>query len=93
MDHQPRREDDVRSMLRTVGVERVDDLFADVPEEVRLNRELALPPALSELELEGIATTRELALDVLSSTAFRSGDYSTSTLADLEGRVPSLSTA
>ncbi len=49
--------------------------------------------ALSELELEGIATTRELALDVLSSTAFRSGDYSTSTLADLEGRVPSLSTA
>jgi len=49
--------------------------------------------ALSELEVEGIATTRELALDVLGSQEFRSGDYSTSTLTELEGRVPSLSVA
>jgi len=47
--------------------------------------------ALSELQVEGIPTTRELALDVLASPEFQSGDYSTSTLADLEGRVPSLS--
>jgi len=47
--------------------------------------------ALSELEVEGIPTTRELALDVLASPEFRSGEYSTSTLTDLEGRVPSLS--
>ncbi|MDQ3381021.1 MAG: acetyl-CoA carboxylase biotin carboxylase subunit [Actinomycetota bacterium] len=47
--------------------------------------------ALTELEVEGIPTTRELALDVLTSPEFRSGEYSTSTLADLEGRVPSLS--
>jgi len=47
--------------------------------------------ALSELEVEGIPTTRELALDVLASPEFRSGEYSTSTLGDLEGRVPSLS--
>ena len=47
--------------------------------------------ALSELEVEGIPTTRELALDVLASPEFRSGEYSTSTLDDLEGRVPSLS--
>ena len=47
--------------------------------------------ALSELEVEGIPTTRELALDVLASDEFQSGEYSTSTLADLEGRVPSLS--
>jgi acetyl-CoA carboxylase, biotin carboxylase subunit len=47
--------------------------------------------ALSELEVDGIPTTRELALDVLSSAEFRTGEYSTSTLADLEGRVPSLS--
>jgi acetyl-CoA carboxylase biotin carboxylase subunit len=49
--------------------------------------------ALTELEVAGIATTRELALDVLDSLEFRSGDYSTSTLADLEGRVPSLTPA
>jgi acetyl-CoA carboxylase, biotin carboxylase subunit len=46
--------------------------------------------ALRELSVEGIPTTRDLALDVLGSPEFRSGDYSTSTLAELEGRVASL---
>jgi acetyl-CoA carboxylase, biotin carboxylase subunit len=46
--------------------------------------------ALRELQVEGVPTTRELALDVLGSRAFASGDYSTSTLAELEGRVRSL---
>ncbi len=47
--------------------------------------------ALSELEVEGIPTTRELAIDVLESAPFRGGDYSTSTLAELQDRLPSLS--
>jgi acetyl-CoA carboxylase biotin carboxylase subunit len=46
--------------------------------------------ALRELVVDGIATTRELALDVLDAAEFRRGEYSTSTLAELEGRVPSL---
>jgi acetyl-CoA carboxylase biotin carboxylase subunit len=49
--------------------------------------------ALAELEVEGIATTRELALDVLDAPEFRRGEYSTSTLAELEGRLPSLAPA
>jgi acetyl-CoA carboxylase, biotin carboxylase subunit len=49
--------------------------------------------ALRELVIEGIPTTRDLALDVLGSGAFRSGDYSTSTLADLVDRLPSLAPA
>jgi acetyl-CoA carboxylase biotin carboxylase subunit len=36
--------------------------------------------ALGELELEGLPTTREAALEILGSEAFRSGDYSTSFL-------------
>ena len=36
--------------------------------------------ALRETVIEGIPTTRELALEVLASTPFRSGEYSTSTL-------------
>jgi acetyl/propionyl-CoA carboxylase alpha subunit len=59
-------------------------------------RDLALGRArraLSELEVEGVATTRQLALDVLASNEFASGDYSTSTLAELEGRLPSLTPA
>jgi acetyl-CoA carboxylase, biotin carboxylase subunit len=49
--------------------------------------------ALGELEVEGVATTRELALEILDSSELRSGDYSTSTLAELEGRLASLSPA
>ena len=33
--------------------------------------------ALSELELEGVPTTRDLAIDILASEAFGSGDYTT----------------
>jgi acetyl-CoA carboxylase biotin carboxylase subunit len=36
--------------------------------------------ALGELELRGVATTREAALEILASDAFRSGEYSTSFL-------------
>jgi acetyl-CoA carboxylase biotin carboxylase subunit len=46
--------------------------------------------ALRELVVEGVPTTRELALDVLASLPFTSGEYSTSTLSELEGHVPSL---
>jgi acetyl-CoA carboxylase biotin carboxylase subunit len=49
--------------------------------------------ALSELEIDGIPTTREFALDMLQSPEFLSGEYSTSTLSQLEGRVPSLAPA
>jgi glycine dehydrogenase subunit 1 len=39
-------------MLRAIGVASIEDLFADVPEQVRLRRELELPPPASELEVE-----------------------------------------
>jgi acetyl-CoA carboxylase biotin carboxylase subunit len=43
--------------------------------------------ALHETEIVGVPTTRDLALDVLASDAFRSGDYSTSTLDVLRAEV------
>ena len=46
--------------------------------------------ALHELELAGVPTTRELALEILASDEFRSGDYSTGYLAEFEGRLPAL---
>ena len=39
--------------------------------------------ALRETVVEGVPTTRDLALDVLASEPFRSGEYSTSTLEEL----------
>lgn len=47
----PHTEDDRQAMLAAVGVRSVQDLYADVPASLRLNRGLALPPALSEPEL------------------------------------------
>jgi acetyl-CoA carboxylase biotin carboxylase subunit len=49
--------------------------------------------ALGELEVVGVPTTRELALDILRSEGFRSGEYSTGYLAEMESRLPSLSPA
>ena len=44
-------EDDREAMLAAIGVGSVAELFADIPPPVRLDRELALEPALSEPEL------------------------------------------
>jgi acetyl-CoA carboxylase, biotin carboxylase subunit len=46
--------------------------------------------ALEELEVEGIPTTRELAVDVLRSDGFAAGDYSTGYLDEVERQLPSL---
>jgi acetyl-CoA carboxylase, biotin carboxylase subunit len=46
--------------------------------------------ALSELEVRGVPTTREVAMDVLRSEEFASGRYSTSFVSDMEGRLPAL---
>jgi glycine cleavage system P protein (glycine dehydrogenase) subunit 1 len=39
------------AMLETIGVESLEDLFADLPEGVRFHRPLDLAPALTEQEL------------------------------------------
>ena len=42
---------DREEMLAAIGVSSVDELFAQIPEDVRFGRELDVPPALTELEL------------------------------------------
>ena len=41
---------------------------------------IARARALTELEVDGIPTTRDTAIDVLQSDAFRTGEYSTTFL-------------
>ena len=43
---------DREEMLAAIGVGSVEELFRDIPEGVRLRRDLQLPPALSEAELQ-----------------------------------------
>jgi acetyl-CoA carboxylase, biotin carboxylase subunit len=49
--------------------------------------------ALEELVVDGIPTTRDLALDVLRSEGFASGTYSTGYLDEMEAHLPSLRSA
>ena len=42
---------DSEAMLDAIGIPSVDELFRDIPESLRLDRPLALEPALSEQEL------------------------------------------
>lgn len=44
-------ETEKREMLEKIGLETMDDLFKDIPEDVSLNRSLDLPTAKSELEV------------------------------------------
>ena len=46
--------------------------------------------ALGELVLEGVPTTRELAIDILRSEEFGSGHYSTDYLAEAADRLPAM---
>jgi glycine dehydrogenase subunit 1 len=47
----PNTDEDARRMLEAIGVPSIDALFEPVPAAVRLQRELDLPPALSEPDL------------------------------------------
>lgn len=50
---------DRRAMLTAIGVDNTEELFVDIPQELRLNRPLRLPPALAEQDvmktLQGLA--------------------------------------
>ena len=48
----PHTEQDIREMLEKIGLRNIDELFASIPDTLRLRgKVLDLPPALSETEL------------------------------------------
>src|SRR5665647_1008115 len=50
-DYVPHSEADLRAMLAAVRAGSIEELFADIPEDVRRREPLALPAGLSELEV------------------------------------------
>lgn len=74
MDFTPHTDEDVRQMLAVLGASSVDDLFASLPDGVRLGRPLDLPPPLAESEvrdlLAGLAAQNRPAGDL---TCFAGG--------------------
>jgi glycine dehydrogenase subunit 1 len=59
MRYLPHTDIDIRQMLETIGVDKIDDLFTGIPESCRLQSPLDLPAALSESE--AMAVLRNLA--------------------------------
>ena len=51
MDYLPLSEKEIKEMLKTIGVENLEDLFKSIPEKIKLKEELNLPGPLSEPEL------------------------------------------
>ncbi len=47
---------DQRAMLDAIGISSIDELFNQIPADLRLKRELDIPPALSEIELSSHMT-------------------------------------
>jgi len=50
----PHTADDVQQMLDVIGVRTLDDLYAEIPEEIKLHRELDIPSEKSEIEVRRI---------------------------------------
>lgn len=47
----PHTESEIKEMLDIVGVGSLDELYSDVPEEIRFKKEYDLPEAMSEMEV------------------------------------------
>src|SRR5690606_1434663 len=48
----PMTENDKKEMLDTIGISSTDELFSDIPEKVRLKRDLNLKAPISEADLK-----------------------------------------
>jgi len=67
----PHTAEDRKAMLAAVGVNEVQDLFADIPANLRLNRPLNLPQAMSEPELAAhLATMAGRNANIVEYTCF-----------------------
>ncbi len=54
MTYIPNTEDDLKTMLKEIGVSGFEELLTSVPESLRLKRKLQLPRGLSEFELKNL---------------------------------------
>ncbi|SEP73983.1 aminomethyl-transferring glycine dehydrogenase subunit GcvPA [Piscibacillus halophilus] len=67
----PMTKEDKKSMLETVGVNSTEELFADIPQEVRFKGELNIKPAKDEYELKKELTQlAEQNVNLQSHTSF-----------------------
>ncbi len=56
----PHTADEVREMLALIGAQNIDELFSEIPLELRLRESGKLPPALTEMEVGRLMQERAL---------------------------------
>ena len=54
----PHTEDDVRAMLATIGASSIDELFDEIPPDLRCGDLAKIPAALPEMEIGRLMTER-----------------------------------
>lgn len=54
----PHTEQDIREMLAAIGAGSVEDLFDEIPRELRANARADIPPALNEMEITRLMRER-----------------------------------
>ncbi|MCG7939174.1 MAG: aminomethyl-transferring glycine dehydrogenase subunit GcvPA [Candidatus Thiodiazotropha lotti] len=54
----PHTEDDIQEMLATIGVDSIDDLFDEIPTELRCGELQEIPPGLPEMEVASLMQSR-----------------------------------
>lgn len=69
----PHTPDDVAGMLAVIGVQSIEDLFDEIPRELRTGK-LAVPPAMAEMEVGRLLTERA-ALDGRPMNFIGAGAY------------------
>jgi glycine dehydrogenase subunit 1 len=97
MRHIPVTCEQREAMLRAVGCSEIADLFADIPEEVRLARPLEIECGLGEMELvahvRGLADANEPASGLVSFAGAGSYDHYVPSIVDHVLRKPEFFTA
>jgi glycine dehydrogenase subunit 1 len=68
MRYLPHTDEEIASMLGVVGADSLDDLFSTIPDDCRRPRDLDIPDALTEWELNGL-------METLSSSVAISPEY------------------
>ena len=69
MRYLPHTDEDIASMLETIGAGSLDQLFKDIPEACRRHEELRLPEAMTEWELKDFMT--DLSKSMASSPEYK----------------------
>src|SRR3972149_6501531 len=54
----PHTDADVKAMLKSIGVNSIDDLFDEIPEKLRAGKLTQVPEGLSEMDIGRLMQTR-----------------------------------